>query len=135
MRGRRPVRDGGLAVYRASAVAQGLVGPGRAVAAAAGGRRVVRMDSDTTTTAPASATRPRVQLLVKEGCHLCAAAMETVTEVCGRLGEAYELLDGADHPEMLERHAEEIPVLFVDGVQRDFWRVDPVRLERMLTAA
>lgn len=93
------------------------------------------MDSDTTTAAPASAIRPRVQLLVKEGCHLCAAAVETVAEVCGRLGEAYELLDGAEHPELAERHAEEIPVLFVDGVQRDFWRVDPARLERMLTAA
>ncbi len=93
------------------------------------------MDSTPTTTAPASATPPRVQLLVKEGCHLCAAAVDTVAEVCGRLGQAYGLLDGADHPELYERHAEEVPVLFVDGVQRDFWRVDPVRLERLLTAA
>ncbi|XNY99572.1 glutaredoxin family protein [Micrococcus luteus] len=93
------------------------------------------MDDQTPTTAPASASCPRVQLLVREGCHLCTAAVETVAEVCGRVGEPYGLLDGAEHPELLERHAEEIPVLFVDGVQRDFWRVDPVRLERMLTSA
>lgn len=92
------------------------------------------MDTPAPTTTPSSADRPRAALLVKEGCHLCAAAVETVAEVCARLGERYALLDAADHPELMERHAEEIPVLFVDGVQRDFWRVDPVRLERLLTA-
>jgi hypothetical protein len=92
------------------------------------------MDSDTTTTAAASASDPRVRLLVKAGCHLCAAAVETVAEVCGRLGQSYGLVDGADRPDLMEQYAEEIPVLFVDGVQRDFWRVDPVRLERLLTA-
>lgn len=76
----------------------------------------------------------RVQLLVKPGCHLCAAAEETVAQVCAERGEAWESVDGAEHPDLLEAFAEEVPVLFVDGVQRDFWRVDPVRLGRALDA-
>lgn len=77
---------------------------------------------------------PSVELLVKDGCHLCADALAVVDEVCGRLGVAWRSVDVARHPDLAERHAEEIPVLLVDGVQRDFWRIDPDRLERLLTA-
>jgi hypothetical protein len=31
-----------------------------------------------------------------------------------------------------ERFAEEIPVVLVDGVQRDFWKIDEARLTRTL---
>jgi hypothetical protein len=34
-----------------------------------------------------------------------------------------------------ERFAEEIPVVLVDGVQRDFWKIDEVRLDRTLRKA
>ena len=83
---------------------------------------------------PALRPVPAVELLVKEGCHLCADALAVVEEVCGRLGVDWQAVDIAGRPDLAERHAEEIPVLMVDGVQRDFWRIDPVRLERMLTA-
>ncbi|MFC7401215.1 glutaredoxin family protein [Citricoccus sp. GCM10030269] len=86
------------------------------------------------TTPPSETSAPTVALLVKAGCHLCADAVEVVEEVCGRLGVRWEQVDIAQHPDLAERHAEEIPVLLVDGVQRDFWRIDPVRLERLLTA-
>ncbi|NUL47437.1 glutaredoxin family protein [Cellulosimicrobium funkei] len=89
-----------------------------------------------TDTEPHASTQPAppVELLVKDGCHLCADALAVVDEVCGRLGVAWRSVDVAHHPDLAERHAEEIPVLLVDGVQRDFWRIDPARLERLLTA-
>lgn len=41
-----------------------------------------------------------------------------------------------DHvPELRDRYAEEIPVVLVDGVQRDFWKIDEARLERVLQRA
>lgn len=46
----------------------------------------------------------------------------------------WRAVDVAGEPELARRHAEEIPVLLIDGVQRDFWRIDPARLERLLTA-
>jgi glutaredoxin len=85
-------------------------------------------------TPPASRPTHDVELLVKDGCHLCADAMAVVDEVCGRLGVPWRTVDVAGRPDLAERHAEEIPVLLVDGVQRDFWRIDARRLERLLAA-
>mgnify|MGYP001942222962 CR=1 FL=1 len=86
-------------------------------------------------TADLPASAARVQLLVKPGCHLCEEAAGVVAQVCDERGQTWEPVDGAAHPELLERFADEVPVLFVDGVQRDFWRVDAARLGRLLDAA
>lgn len=77
-------------------------------------------------------TGPDVALLVKQGCHLCEAAAAVVEEVCSEQQVPWRLIHGEDQPQLLQRHAEEVPVLFVDGVQRDFWRVDPQRLHRLI---
>jgi hypothetical protein len=37
--------------------------------------------------------------------------------------------------ELRDRYAEEIPVVLVDGIQRDFWKIDEARLERVLRRA
>jgi hypothetical protein len=34
-----------------------------------------------------------------------------------------------------DRYAEELPVVLVDGIQRDFWKIDEARLERVLRQA
>jgi hypothetical protein len=38
-------------------------------------------------------------------------------------------------PQLQERYAEEIPVVLVNGVQRDFWKIDEARLTRTLKKA
>ena len=42
-------------------------------------------------------------------------------------------LDG--NAELTARYGEEIPVVLVDGIQRDFWQIDPVRLRTILERA
>jgi len=42
-------------------------------------------------------------------------------------------LDIDEHPDLLAKHHEEVPVLFIDGQVRDFWTIDPQRLERLLS--
>lgn len=76
---------------------------------------------------------PRVQLLTRPGCHLCEAARATVRDVTERLGAQWEELSIDADPALAARYAEEVPVVLVDGVQRDFWVIDPVRLERLLS--
>ncbi|WP_313814088.1 glutaredoxin family protein [Glutamicibacter sp.] len=76
-----------------------------------------------------------IQLLVRQGCHLCQAARETVNDVTQRLGMHFTELDIDQHPELLERHHEEVPVLLIDGQVRDFWTIDAARLERLLTTS
>jgi glutaredoxin len=76
---------------------------------------------------------PRVVLYSKPGCHLCDDARAVIEEVCADLGETYDEVDITGSEELTTRFGEEIPVTFVDGVQHDFWRVDPARLRAALT--
>ena len=75
---------------------------------------------------------PRVTLIGKPGCHLCAEARAVIALVCTDLGESFTEVSIAGDPELYDRYWEQIPVTLVDGAQHDFWRVDPVRLRAAL---
>jgi len=79
--------------------------------------------------------KPEVVLITKADCHLCKEARDAVERVTSSLGLGWteQRVDGL--PELRERYAEEIPVVLVDGVQRDFWKIDEARLERVLQRA
>lgn len=81
----------------------------------------------------------RLTLLSKPGCHLCDAAREVVTEVVAGLAdgasvtvEERSILDDA---ELNARYWDEIPVLLIDGVVHNIWRIDPERLRASLERA
>ncbi|MFJ6000968.1 glutaredoxin family protein [Arthrobacter sp. NPDC092385] len=74
-----------------------------------------------------------VVLLTRPECHLCEDARTVVGRVTGELGVGWQELSVADAPALGARFAEELPVLFIDGVQRDFWSIDESRLRRLLT--
>jgi hypothetical protein len=77
----------------------------------------------------------RVVLLGRDGCHLCDDARLLVAEVCAELGVGWreDDIDSPDCPqELRRRHADDIPVTFVDGEVHDFWRVDRDRLRAAL---
>lgn len=75
-----------------------------------------------------------VQVITTPGCHLCAEAVAVVERVAGQYGVPWQevalerLPAGADK----DRWSVEVPVLLIDGVQRDFWQIDPARLARLL---
>ncbi|MFT4284157.1 MAG: glutaredoxin family protein [Protaetiibacter sp.] len=75
---------------------------------------------------------PRLTLLGKPGCHLCDDARAIVLEVAGERGLELEERDILQDPELLDRYAEEIPVLLIDDRVHTIWRVDPERLRRAL---
>jgi glutaredoxin len=79
-----------------------------------------------------AARAERVVVLTRQGCHLCDEAIAEVAAVCAETGEAYAVLDIDSDPDLQRRYTEQVPVTFVDGVQHDFWRVDPVRLKAAL---
>lgn len=81
---------------------------------------------------PASPEGRRVELLTRSRCHLCDEARAVVARVAAEYGCAWSERSVEDEPELLARFSEEIPVLFIDGVQRDFWTIDEVRLRRLL---
>lgn len=80
-------------------------------------------------------TAVRVVLLSRAGCHLCDEARAVVGRVCADLGVDWredDLLGEGVPADLRLRHADDIPVTFVDGVVHDFWRVDEERLRAAL---
>ena len=74
----------------------------------------------------------RVLLLGKPGCHLCDDARAVVTAVTAELGVGWEERNIEGNPHLEQQYAELIPVVLVDGVQHDYWRVDAERLRAAL---
>jgi hypothetical protein len=79
--------------------------------------------------------KPQVVLITKADCHLCADARDAVGRVTASLGLEWSEQSVDQLPELRDRYAEEIPVVLVDGIQRDFWKIDEARLERVLQRA
>lgn len=86
-------------------------------------------------TMPKPAPFPDVVLITKADCHLCAEARAVVGRVTAALGIDWTEQSVDDDAVLRERFAEEIPVVLVDGVQRDFWKIDESRLARTLRRA
>ncbi|MGO4383123.1 glutaredoxin family protein [Specibacter sp. RAF43] len=78
---------------------------------------------------------PGLDLVTKSDCHLCADARAVVAGVAEELGLPWRELSIDDDEALRARYGEEIPVVLVDGVQRDFWHIDPVRLRTILVRA
>ncbi|WSR62818.1 glutaredoxin family protein [Streptomyces sp. NBC_01198] len=75
-----------------------------------------------------------VTLIGKPGCHLCDDARTVVEEVAAAAGAVVRERDITQDEELYRLYWEQIPVVLVDGEQHTFWRVDPDRLRRALTA-
>ncbi|MFC0583064.1 glutaredoxin family protein [Micrococcoides hystricis] len=80
-----------------------------------------------------SITSP-VVLLSKDGCHLCADAAAELAPVCEEFDLQLSIEQLDDHPELVEQYWQMLPVLLVDGVQRDFLKISPDRVRKLLSA-
>ncbi|ROQ39428.1 glutaredoxin-like protein DUF836 [Frondihabitans sp. PhB188] len=82
---------------------------------------------------------PHVTLLTKPGCHLCddaRTALEAVLDEVEFAGARdYDELSILDDSTLADEHAEEIPVVLIDGRVHTIWRVEPERLRTALRAA
>ncbi|MGC3954428.1 MAG: glutaredoxin family protein [Propionicimonas sp.] len=76
----------------------------------------------------------RVQLLVRDGCHLCIDATSVVSEVCADLGVGWRSVDVDSDPELRAAYTDHVPVVLIDGDVHSRWFVDPAQLRSALTA-
>jgi hypothetical protein len=76
--------------------------------------------------------QPRVRVLTRSGCHLCDDAIAVVAQVCAETGDSWVAEDIDADPELARLYTEQVPVVFVDGAQHDYWRVNAGRLRRAL---
>jgi len=75
---------------------------------------------------------PRVVVLSRPGCHLCADACAAVARVADETGVGWVEQDISDDADLTERWGEYIPVVVVDGEVHTWFRVDEPRLRAAL---
>ena len=79
----------------------------------------------------------RVVLYGRAGCHLCDDARVVVAAVAAAAGARWIEVDvdaaaAHDGGALQRAYGEQVPVVLVDGVQRDYWRIDGERLAAAL---
>lgn len=77
---------------------------------------------------------PRLQLLVRAGCHLCQPARETLHRIAAEVGEVPLEVDVDTDPELQAEYGDRVPVVLLDGAEHSYFTVDVLRLRRDLTA-
>ncbi|MCU1616920.1 MAG: glutaredoxin 2 [Frankiales bacterium] len=75
---------------------------------------------------------PRLQLLTREGCHLCATAEETLASLAAEAGLDPVTVDVDADPELRAEYGDRVPVVLLDGREHSYFTVDVPRLRRDL---
>ena len=73
-----------------------------------------------------------VQLLTREGCHLCVTAAETLTRIGAEAGLVPRAVDVDTDPDLQAEYGDRVPVVLLDGREHSYFTVDVDRLRRDL---
>jgi glutaredoxin len=77
-------------------------------------------------------TARTVELLSRDGCHLCDDARALVRRVTAETGTAWVETDVDADPALRAEFGDLVPVVRVDGKELGYWRIDEARLRRAL---
>ena len=73
-----------------------------------------------------------ISVFSRHGCHLCEIAVNTLEGLKQELDFSIEIIYIDNNPELAKKYGEQIPVIHIDGVHHDYWKVDPVRFRTSL---
>ncbi|TFV54637.1 glutaredoxin family protein [Geodermatophilus sp. DF01-2] len=79
-----------------------------------------------------STDAPRLQLLTRAGCHLCAVASETLDRVAAEADLTVAAVDVDADPQVQAEYGDRVPVVLLDGREHSYFTVDVPRLRRDL---
>ena len=74
----------------------------------------------------------RITLLTRANCHLCDDAKAALARVREATGEAWDEVDVDSDDELAYEYGDRVPVVFLDGKEHGYWRVEEQRLLRVL---
>ena len=77
-------------------------------------------------------TEARLQLLTREGCHLCEDAATTLAQIAAEASLPTESVDVDSDPELQAEYGDRVPVVLLDGREHSYFTVDVPRLRRDL---
>jgi glutaredoxin len=74
----------------------------------------------------------RLQLLTRQGCHLCENAATTLEQIAAEAGLVTAVQDVDADPELQAEYGDRVPVVLLDGQEHSNFTVDVPRLRRDL---
>jgi AhpD family alkylhydroperoxidase len=77
--------------------------------------------------------RPRVELLTRDGCSICARVHARLAELAGELGFELSAIDVdavalAGNAGLRAEFGDRLPVILLDGREHSYWEIDEPRL-------
>jgi glutaredoxin len=77
--------------------------------------------------------RPKVQLLTRDGCTICARAYARLAELAGELDFDLAATDvdaaaAAGNPALRAEFGDRLPVILLNGSEHSYWEIDEPRL-------
>jgi glutaredoxin len=74
----------------------------------------------------------KVTVYSRQGCHLCEDAENILESLCEELNFEIEVIDIDKDAELVKLYSDQVPVIHIDGVHHDFYKVDPTRFRSSL---
>ena len=73
-----------------------------------------------------------INIYSRHGCHLCDDAQSTLESLREELNFEIEVIYIDEDAELIKLYSDQVPVIHIDGVHHDFYKVDPTRFRSSL---
>ena len=73
-----------------------------------------------------------ITIYSRQGCHLCNDAEKTLESMREELNFEIEVIDIDKDAELIKLYSDQVPVIHIDGIHHDFYKVDPLRFKSSL---
>ena len=73
-----------------------------------------------------------ITIYSRQGCHLCDDAQKTLESMREELNFAIVVIDIDQDAELIKVYSDQVPVIHIDGIHHDFYKVDPLRFRSSL---
>ena len=73
-----------------------------------------------------------ITIYSRQGCHLCNDAQKTLESMREELKFEIEVIEIDEDAELIKLYSDQVPVIHIDGIHHDFYKVDPLRFRSSL---
>ena len=73
-----------------------------------------------------------ITIYSRHGCHLCDDAQSTLESLQKELNFEIEVINIDEDAELIKLYSDQVPVIHIDGIHHDFYKVDPLRFRSSL---
>ena len=73
-----------------------------------------------------------ITIYSRHGCHLCDDALKVLESLREELNFKIDVVNIDEDAELIKLYSDQVPVIHIDGLHHDFYKVDPVRFRSSL---